>query len=56
MGVANSSQPEVQVEIVKTKLVFRSLSEKRRESESNYENGTTSNGLKNFKKFRKVII
>ena len=53
-GVSNSSQSEVQVEIVRTVLVFRPTGERRRDT--NGDNGMTYNGLKNFKKFRKVLM
>ena len=57
MGVVNSSQPEMQVEIVRTALVFRAAGERRREGEhKNGDNGMICNGLKNFKKFKKVLI
>lgn len=52
-GVVNSSQPKVQVEIVRTMLVFRPAGERRRDT--NGDNGLTYDGLKNFKKFKKVI-
>ena len=53
MGVANSSQQEVQVEIVRTPLIFRAAGKITRRK--NGDNGMMSNGLKNFKKFNKVL-
>ena len=53
VGVVNS---EVQVEIVRTALVFSAAGERRREIEhKNGDNGMICNGLKNFKKFKKVL-
>ena len=53
MGVVNPSQQEVQVEIVRTPLIFRAAGEIIRRK--NGDNGMMSNGLKNFKKFNKVL-
>ena len=55
MGVA-SSQSQVHVEIVTSKLVTRKIGEGRREREKGSVSEMTENGLKNFKRFRKVHL
>jgi hypothetical protein len=54
MVVANFSQQEVQVEIVRTPLIIRAAGERRRERHKNGDNGMINDGVKNFKKFKKV--
>jgi hypothetical protein len=54
--VANFSQQEVQVEIVRTPLIIRAAGERRRRNEyANGDNGMINDGVKNFKKFKKVL-
>ena len=58
VGVVNSSQLEVQVEIVRTALIVRAAGERRTRREDEHkddDNGMVCNGLKNFKKFKKVL-
>ena len=57
--MVNSSQLEVQVEIVRTALIVRAAGEGRTWREDEHkddDNGTICNGLKNFKKFKKVRV
>lgn len=55
-GEVTSSQPDVRVEIVRVNLVVRKIGRGRREREGEETSEVTGNGLKNFKKFRKVSV
>ena len=55
IGVCTAnSQPEVSVEIKKMRLVVREAGEGRRRRSEDCDDCVIENGLKNFKKFRKV--